>query len=77
MVALVPSAREKCIRCWYKCGMYGTPEEVRAVISFLERSGLIRTDKVDEYVTVAITDAGERVAEGKQVVDGVARPTRK
>lgn len=63
--------------CLDKCGMYGTPEEIRAVISFLERSGLVRTDKVEEYVIVAITDAGERVAEGKQLVDGVARPTRK
>jgi len=57
--------------------MYGTPEEIRAVISFLERSDLVRTDKVEEYVIVAITDAGERVAEGKQIVDGVAHPTRK
>jgi hypothetical protein len=63
--------------CLDKCGMYGTPEEIRTVISFLERSGLVRTDKVYEYVIVAITDAGERVAEGKQIVDGVARPTRK
>jgi len=63
--------------CLDKCGMYGTREEIRAVISFLERSGLVRTDKVEEYVIVAITDAGERVAEGKQLVDGVARPTRK
>ncbi|OWO89533.1 hypothetical protein B5E41_30430 [Rhizobium esperanzae] len=63
--------------CLDKCGMYGTPEEIRAVISFLERSGLVRTDKVEEYVIVAITDSGERVAEGKQIVDGVARPTRK
>ncbi|MCZ7911424.1 hypothetical protein O9X94_19035 [Agrobacterium leguminum] len=63
--------------CLDKCGMYGTPEEIRAVISFLERSGLVRTDKVDEYLVVAITDAGERLAEGKQIVDGVARPKRK
>jgi hypothetical protein len=63
--------------CLDKCGMYGAPEDIRAVISFLERSGLVRTDKVEEYVIVAITDAGERVAEGKQIVDGVARPTRK
>ena len=63
--------------CLDKCGMYGTPEEIRAVISFLERSDLVRTDKVEEYVIVAITDAGERVAEGKQIVDGVAHPTRK
>jgi hypothetical protein len=55
-----------------KCGMYGAPEEIRAVISRLERSGLVRTDKVDEYGIVAITDAGERVVEGKQIVDGVA-----
>ncbi|MBB2821658.1 UNVERIFIED_ORG: hypothetical protein GGD51_005152 [Rhizobium esperanzae] len=63
--------------CLDKCGMYGTREEIRMVISFLERSGLVRADKVDEYVIVAITDAGERVAEGKQIVDGVARPPRK
>ncbi|ARO32324.1 hypothetical protein NXC14_PA00026 (plasmid) [Rhizobium sp. NXC14] len=42
-----------------------------------ERTGLVRRDKVEEYVIVAITDAGERVAEGKQIVDGAARPTRK
>ena len=47
-----------------KCGMYGAPEDIRAVISFLERSGLVRTDKVEEYVIVAITDADERVAGG-------------
>jgi len=63
--------------CLDKCGMYGTPEEIRTVISFLERSGLILTDKVDEFVIVSITDAGERVAEGNQIVDGVARPKRK
>lgn len=63
--------------CLDKCGMYGAPEEIRAVISFLERSGLVRTERVEEYVIVAITDSGERVAEGKQIVDGVARPTRK
>lgn len=62
--------------CLDKCGMYGTPEEIRTVISFLERSGLVRTDKVDDYLIVAITDAGERVAEGKQIIDGVARPKR-
>lgn len=64
--------REACDRsndsilgvCLDKCGMYGAPEDIRAVISFLERSGLVRTDKVEEYVIVAITDADERVAGG-------------
>lgn len=63
--------------CLDKCGMYGTPEEIRAVINFLERSGLVSTNKIYDYVIVAITDAGERAAEGKQLVDGVVRPARK
>lgn len=63
--------------CLDKCGMYGAPEEILGVISFLERSGLVSTNKVFDNVIVAITDEGERVAEGKQLVDGVVRPARK
>lgn len=59
-----------------RCGLYALPEELRGVLDMLERCALVRTKSVDAFLVVELTDAGERVAQGKQCVVGIARPPR-
>ncbi|MBY5487096.1 hypothetical protein E0H36_25720 [Rhizobium leguminosarum bv. viciae] len=59
------------------CGMYADPEVLCSIIDLLERSHLVRTNRVADYLVVALSDEGERVATGKQMAEGVARPSRR
>lgn len=66
--------------CLDRFALGGTPEQIRRALSRIESMGLLRTTTFESfgetYVTVQLTDAGERVALGKEAVEGVARPSR-
>lgn len=64
------------IRYLDRLALGGSTLEVRASIGELEQIGVVRTETVDEYVVVQLTDQGVRVASGEEVAEGVARPAR-
>lgn len=66
--------------CLEEIGLYGSPAHIRGILQRLEAQGLLRSKNVEGYdeshLVVSVTDAGERVALGKDVAEGVARPSR-
>ncbi|MBN9233556.1 MULTISPECIES: hypothetical protein [Phyllobacteriaceae] len=66
--------------CLEEIGLYGSPTQIREILQRLEAQGLLRSRTVEGYdeahLIVSLTDEGERVARGKQMADGVARPSR-
>ncbi|MCF3595074.1 hypothetical protein LZG00_13855 [Rhodobacteraceae bacterium LMO-12] len=57
-----------------KIALAGTTEEVVETISALERLDLIRTDQAENLTIIELTEMGQDVALGRNVVDGVLRP---
>jgi hypothetical protein len=66
--------------CLDRFALGGSREQIRQALSRLDALGLMQTNTFESfgetYVTVRLTDAGERVALGEDVAEGVARPSR-
>lgn len=54
----------------------GIPAQVRTIIGRMETLDVVRTEKNDHCIIVQLTGRGERVAEGKEPCEGVARFVR-
>lgn len=51
-------------------------EDLRTCLEMLDREGLIRMRTIDDLLIAELTEKGERVANGEERVEGVARPSR-
>ncbi|MFB9947337.1 hypothetical protein ACFFP0_00685 [Rhizobium puerariae] len=57
-------------------GMYANGDQIAMLVNSLESLGLVRSEQIGEYLTIHLTGDGERVAQGKHFVEGIARPDR-
>lgn len=51
-----------------------TRDQVKAELRWLEETGLVTLDEAGSVLVAKLTERGQEVAEGRAVVDGVAKP---
>jgi hypothetical protein len=55
-------------------GLMTSRANLRQTMEALETSGFLRIEKVDALMVLSLTDSGDDVATGREIVDGIARP---
>ena len=51
-----------------------TRDQVKTEVRWLEEQGLVKVEEASSVLVATLTERGQDVAEGRAVVDGVARP---
>lgn len=58
----------------HQLGHSATRDQVKTELRWLTEQGLITVDEVTSVLVASLAERGQDVAEGRAVVDGVARP---
>ena len=58
----------------YQFGHSVTRDQVKTELRWLQEQGLVRIEEAGQVLVVTLEERGQDVAEGRAVVDGIAKP---